>query len=41
MFFYATKIGWFVLQPLAAILLVAILGLLAGWLGRPARTYLR
>ena len=35
MFFYAAKIGWFVLQPLAAILLVAILGLLAGWLGRP------
>ncbi|MEF2550212.1 YdcF family protein [Aurantimonas sp. A2-1-M11] len=34
MFFYAAKIGWFVLQPLAAILLVVILGLLALALGR-------
>ncbi|MBO0662225.1 YdcF family protein [Jiella sp. CQZ9-1] len=32
MFFYVAKIGWLLVQPLVAILAVAVLGLVLGWL---------
>ncbi|WP_246217755.1 YdcF family protein [Jiella pacifica] len=34
LFFYVAKLGWFVVQPLVAILLLAALGLIVIWLGR-------
>lgn len=34
MFFYLAKLAWFVLQPLAALLIVVGLALVAGWFGR-------